>query len=59
MFGIQSLLFWHAMLTKRSILLKSNNLTSLQNLIRAFPLFIFHRQDWTMLRPFITAQFEQ
>ncbi|KAH7826623.1 putative FAM45 family protein [Monocercomonoides exilis] len=55
MFGVQSILLWHALLTKRSVLVKSDNLGKLLNLIRAFPLFVFHRQDWTMLRPFITA----
>ena len=87
-FGTQSVLLWHALLTKRSVLLlyptdnlnlnnlninnnnnndsdeeennnnnKNSKIETLINLIRAFPLFVFHRQDWSVLRPFVTARY--
>jgi hypothetical protein len=54
-FGISSILLWHALLTKRTVLVKGPHIGQLLSIIRAFPLFAFHRQDWSILRPYITA----
>ncbi|KAK2949478.1 putative DENN domain-containing protein 10 [Blattamonas nauphoetae] len=55
LFGVSSIFFWHALITRRSVLVKSNSTPALLTLLRAFPLFVFHRQDWSILHPFITA----
>lgn len=54
-FGKHTLLLWHALLTRRSLLIKGTNTLQLLDFVRALPLLAFHRQDWSILRPLITA----
>ncbi len=52
-FGAGSVLFWMAILLKKRILIYSDNLKDLLSLIRTFPLWAWHRQDWGTLRPLV------
>lgn len=42
---------------KKRIIVYSEKLGLLLKLIRAFPLFSFHRQDWDILRPYVVCIF--
>jgi len=53
-FGEESILIWSALLMKKRIVVYSQKLGILLKLIRAFPLFVWHRQNWDLLRPFMT-----
>lgn len=50
-FGNHSVLIWTAMLLKKRIVVYSDNIIELMNLIRAFPCFVWFRQNWDLLRP--------
>ncbi|GAM19836.1 hypothetical protein SAMD00019534_030110 [Acytostelium subglobosum LB1] len=54
LFGEEIILVWTAMMIKKRIVIYSDKLTSLLKVIRAIPLFVFHRQNWSLLRPFVT-----
>lgn len=43
---------------KKRIIVYSEKLGLLLKLIRAFPLFAFHRQDWDILRPYVVCNTE-
>ncbi|EFA75471.1 FAM45 family protein [Heterostelium album PN500] len=48
------ILVWNAMLIKKRVVVYSDKVSSLLKVIRALPLFVFHRQNWSLLRPFVT-----
>ncbi|EGC30361.1 hypothetical protein DICPUDRAFT_41536 [Dictyostelium purpureum] len=54
LFGEEIILVWSAMAMKKRIAVYSEKLASLLKVIRAFPLFVFHRQNWNILRPYVT-----
>eukprot|EP01120_Amphizonella_sp_Union-15-10_P008965 TRINITY_DN330_c0_g1_i2.p1 TRINITY_DN330_c0_g1~~TRINITY_DN330_c0_g1_i2.p1 ORF type:complete len:355 (+),score=56.62 TRINITY_DN330_c0_g1_i2:41-1105(+) len=54
MFEEEIILLWSALLMKKRIVIYCDKLDSLLKVIRAAPLFIWHRQDWNTLRPFMT-----
>jgi len=54
MFGQEIILLWSAMIMKKRIVVLSEKLGILQKIIRAFPIFVWHRQNWDVLRPFMT-----
>ncbi|KAM9972158.1 hypothetical protein ACTFIW_003515 [Dictyostelium discoideum] len=54
LFGEEIILIWSAMAMKKRIVVYSEKLSSLLKVIRALPLFVFHRQNWNILRPFVT-----
>ncbi|KAJ4459550.1 putative FAM45 family protein [Paratrimastix pyriformis] len=53
-FGGEAVLLWHAALTCRSVLIYAPSIPQLLSLLRAFPLLAFHRQNWELLRPYVT-----
>eukprot|EP01088_Endostelium_zonatum_P019591 TRINITY_DN6845_c0_g1_i1.p1 TRINITY_DN6845_c0_g1~~TRINITY_DN6845_c0_g1_i1.p1 ORF type:complete len:365 (-),score=67.62 TRINITY_DN6845_c0_g1_i1:19-1113(-) len=53
MFGVHVILIWSALLMKKRIVVYSDSLDSLLKIIRALPLFAFHRLDWDILRPYV------
>eukprot|EP01133_Synstelium_polycarpum_P017761 gene17761-21184_t len=55
LFGEEIILVWTAMMLKKRVVVYADKLSSLQRVIRAFPLFVFHRQNWAILRPFVTV----
>jgi len=57
-FEANSLMIWIALLMKKRIVIYSDSLPSLLKFIRALPLFVLHRQDWSLLRPFVTIENE-
>jgi len=57
-FEANALLIWIALLMKKRIVIYSDSLPSLLKFIRALPLFVLHRQDWSLLRPFVTMENE-
>lgn len=54
LFGEESVLLWVAMMTKKRIVVYADKLDILQKVIRAIPLLVWHRQNWNILRPFVT-----
>jgi hypothetical protein len=54
LFGEETILLWIAMLTKKRIIVYSDKLVALQKVIRAIPLLVWHRQNWNILRPYVT-----
>jgi len=59
MFGLEVIIVWNAMLMKKRIVVYSENLDILLKVIRALPLFVWHRQDWNILRPYVNMTPEQ
>jgi len=54
MFGEDIILLWTALIMKKRIFVISEKIGPLLKMIRGFPLFVFHRQAWDILRPFMT-----
>eukprot|EP01116_Phalansterium_solitarium_P024044 TRINITY_DN8689_c0_g1_i2.p1 TRINITY_DN8689_c0_g1~~TRINITY_DN8689_c0_g1_i2.p1 ORF type:complete len:353 (+),score=114.19 TRINITY_DN8689_c0_g1_i2:893-1951(+) len=54
LFGEEVILLWHAIVLKKRVVVVSSKLSALLQLIRAFPLFAFHRGNWNFLRPYVT-----
>eukprot|EP00010_Vexillifera_abyssalis_P008054 CAMPEP_0201545080 /NCGR_PEP_ID=MMETSP0173_2-20130828/1636_1 /ASSEMBLY_ACC=CAM_ASM_000268 /TAXON_ID=218659 /ORGANISM="Vexillifera sp., Strain DIVA3 564/2" /LENGTH=402 /DNA_ID=CAMNT_0047953389 /DNA_START=811 /DNA_END=2019 /DNA_ORIENTATION=- len=53
-FGDHTILLWTALMMKKRIAVFSERLVTLLRLIRGFPLFVWHRQDWNILRPHVS-----
>lgn len=56
MFDDQTIHIWSAVLMKKRIALYSERLGHVLKIIRALPLFAFHRQDWDILRPYVVRE---
>jgi len=54
-FGMNIILVWMALLFKKRIIVYCDNLLKLLKIIRVFPLFVTHRQNWDILRPFVNG----
>jgi len=54
LFGIESVLIWNALLLKKRIFVVSDSMTPLLRFMRVLPHFVWHRGDWTILRPFVS-----
>jgi len=54
LFGEEIVLVWSALMMKKRIVLYSEKLGMLLKLIRGFPLLVWHRQNWGILRPYMT-----
>eukprot|EP01128_Nolandella_sp_AFSM9_P000706 TRINITY_DN1083_c0_g1_i2.p1 TRINITY_DN1083_c0_g1~~TRINITY_DN1083_c0_g1_i2.p1 ORF type:complete len:381 (+),score=110.91 TRINITY_DN1083_c0_g1_i2:68-1144(+) len=52
-------LLWSALLMKKRIVVLSSDVSALQSFIRALPLFVLHRQDWSLLRPFVNLDVQE
>jgi len=55
MFGLEVILLWVAMLLKKRVVVYSDRLSALMNVVRTTPLFVWHRQNWGLLRPYVTV----
>jgi len=53
MFGEEIILLWNGMLLKKRIVVVSEKLSLLLKTIRSFPLFVWHRQPFDILRPYV------
>lgn len=58
MLGVESVSLWNAILLKKRILVTADNLPKLQAVLRTLPQFVWHRQDWSVLRPIVDAEEE-
>jgi len=58
MFEGNAWLIWSALIMKKRIIVYADVLPTLLRFIRALPLFVLHRQDWSLLRPFVTLENE-
>ena len=56
MFGMEIVLLWNALVLKKRVVMYSDSMEELQQLARVLPQFVWHRQDWAGLRPFVTAK---
>lgn len=54
LFGEEVILLWIAMLTKKRVIVYAEKLSILLKVIRAIPLLVWHRQNWNILRPYVT-----
>jgi len=55
MFGLDSIVIWTAVLLKKRVLVYAEKLSELLPVVRALPLLgAWHRQDFDILRPFVT-----
>lgn len=52
-FGIEVILLWTALMMKKRVFVYCDKMTTLLRAIRSFPLFVWHRQDFDQLRPFV------
>ncbi|KAL6051282.1 DENN domain-containing protein 10 [Balamuthia mandrillaris] len=59
LFGPESVLIWSALLMKKRIVVYSEHADLLLKIIRALPLFVWHRRDWNIIRPFVNLDSEQ
>jgi len=53
--GMQIILVWTALLLKKRIVVYCDNVKELLKVVRALPLFVSHRQNWDILRPFVNG----
>lgn len=53
MLGMEGVLVWSALMMRKRVILYCDRLSVLLKIIRALPLFVSHRQDWDILRPFV------
>jgi len=56
LFGEDIILLWIAMVTKKRVIIYSDSLNVLLGVIRGLPLLVWHRQNWSILRPYVTLQ---
>jgi hypothetical protein len=56
MFGMEIVLLWNALVLKKRVVMYCDSMEELQQLARVLPQFVWHRQDWDVLRPFVTAK---
>jgi len=56
LFGIEIILLWSALMMKKRIVVFCDRISTLLRVIRAFPLFIWHRRDWDSLRPYVNVE---
>jgi len=55
LFGVEFIVIWNAVLLRQRIFVYSDKLDEVLGLIKALPLIgAWHRQDWDILRPFVT-----
>jgi hypothetical protein len=54
MFGESIILLWNAMMLKKRVVVVCSKLNLLLRCIRSIPLFVWHRQAWDTMRPFVT-----
>jgi len=51
-FGIEIILLWTALMMKKRVAVYCDRSSTLLRVIRAFPLFIWHRRDWDLIHPY-------
>ncbi|XP_072033845.1 DENN domain-containing protein 10-like [Amphiura filiformis] len=52
-FGIESILIYTGMLLKKKIVVYANDVTLLLKCIRSIPALVWHRQNWSLLYPYV------
>jgi len=56
MFGLEIILVWTALMMKKRIAVFSDRVSVLLKVVRTLPLFVWHRRDWSLLRPIVTLR---
>ena len=59
LFGADIILLWTALILKKRVAVYSEKLGILLKLIRGFPVFVWHRQNWNILRPHVDLNSER
>jgi len=54
-FGIHSVLIWTAMLLKKRIVVVGETVEQVVPVVRVLPQMVWARQNWSILRPLVTA----
>ena len=47
-------MIYTAILLKKRVIVYSSRLEQLQEVVRSLPLFIWHRKNWSILRPYVS-----
>ena len=55
LFGEQSVLIWTAMLLKKRVIVYGEDLVALLRVVRSIPIFVWHRQSWDQMRPYVNT----
>merc|ERR1712224_377978 len=55
-FDVEAILIWTALLLKKRVLVYGDNLQLLLHVIRSFPVLVWHRRNWNILRPYIVGE---
>ena len=58
MLGLEAVVLWNAILLKKRLLVVSDNVPELLDVIRTLPQLAWHRQDWQILRPLVSSSSE-
>jgi hypothetical protein len=56
MFGMEIVLLWNALVLKKRVVIYCDSMEELQHFTRVLPQFVWHRQDWDILRPYCSAK---
>jgi hypothetical protein len=58
LFDEDILIIWNALIMKKRVIVQCDKMTPLLRVIRALPLLVWHRQDFSFLRPYTTTATE-
>lgn len=58
-FGLEFILVWTALLMKKRIAVYGASVGDVLEAVRGLPVLVWHRQDWGLLRPWVTLDDEQ
>mmetsp|Transcript_23351 Transcript_23351/g.24004 ORF Transcript_23351/g.24004 Transcript_23351/m.24004 type:complete len:359 (-) Transcript_23351:59-1135(-) len=53
--GLETVVLWNAIFLKKRVLVVSDNIPKLLSILRTLPQLVWHRQDWSILRPLISS----
>ena len=58
-FGVEFILVWTALLMKKRVVVYGSSVSEVLEAVRGLPVLVWHRQDWALLRPWVTLDDEQ